>query len=220
MEINFGKKGNLIVATGYSSIYIAYILINNIIINTSITMARKKTKRITGRPQEIALGYLEKMTIRDLKRGCIVRGCPFEEIVSQGVPFLEGWFVKNFLEDIDSTLLDEYDNWVEMVLRKRGLGDEYFHPMLRLGYIAEKDEEGNTKKAKRVKGIKKAKKAKKERTDDGIFKGTKKALTFQLQKEGKTKEETIELVRGNFEDVKEKSIGIWYNKARKLHGEA
>lgn len=166
--------------------------------------------------------FMNNLTYRDIKRECVIRGKPFDEIIGGSIPGLMNWLRHHFYDTIHHELLDPFDqyqeNLVRAALEKKGEdADRYFHPALRLGYVGEKDEEGNVVKRKRVKTIIKKKKKKRERTGDGIFKGTKKAYTFDLQQQGLSKEEVIQKVMEQFPDASEKSIGIWYNKSRKLH---
>lgn len=177
-----------------------------------------KKKRKFEKNLHPATAYIEKLTLRDLKRECVVRGMPFEEVVRSTVPMLNNWFRDNFHNKTNHSLLDQYDDWWEIEVKaaaeKRG-EPVYLHPMLRLGYIAEKDSDGNVTKKKRVKVIIAKKKVKRERTEEGLFSGTKKAYTYKLQKDGKSKEETISLVMAQFPEASEKSIGIWFNKSKK-----
>ena len=166
--------------------------------------------------------HLRNMTFKDLKRECVARGYPFEDLVKSNIPDLTNWFRENFLVTPVNELVDAFDDWQEEQIRISMLAkgqdpNSVIHPALRLGFIAERDEDGNVTKAKRTKMLIKKKKRKRERTNDGIFKGTKKSLTFDLQKQGKSKEETIKEVMAQFPEASEKSIGIWYNKAKKLH---
>lgn len=166
--------------------------------------------------------WMERMKLKDLKRECVVRGMEFSNIITLSIPDMAGWFRKNYYNKTEHDLLDIFDDWQEKQiiesLEKRGEDPKnLIHPSLRLGYIAEKDEKGNVTKRKRAKVIIAKKKEKRERTIDGLFAGTKKAYTFTLQMEGKTKAETIELVLKKFPDASEKSIGIWFNKSKKLH---
>lgn len=176
---------------------------------------RKKGLRKTTLMSEL-MKSTGDMTYKTLKRNVVVRGMPFDQVVAGTFPALQNWFHFNRNNPIDTDLLDKYDEWIEAQLKERG-ADYLIHPQLRLGYIGEKDDEGNVVKVKRVKGIKKKKK-KREKTEDGIFKGTKKALTFQCEKEGMSIEETIEKVKEVFEDVSLKSLKIWYKKSQKLRG--
>ena len=179
-------------------------------------MARKKRKfEMNLNPAD---AWLDKMTLRDMKRECVVRGIEFEKILSLGVPGLSNWFRENFHLKTDHSRLDAYDEWWETEVKKAYLlkGEvAYLHPALRLGYVAEKDEDGTVIKRKRAKVIIAKKKEKRERTIGGLFSGTKKAYTFQLQKEGKSKEDVIKLVIEQFPEASAKSIGIWFNKSKK-----
>ena len=165
--------------------------------------------RMTKRMKSLGLQLRDQsnMNYKDLKRNCVARGIPFIE-VPRGVPHLSKWLYENRDNPINTDLLDDYDKWLEPQLPD----DSSNHPSLRLGYVGETDDDGNVTKVKRIKGLKKTK-VKRERTDEGIFAGTKKALTFQLAKEGLDKADVIEQVLEAFPDAKSKSIGIWYKKA-------
>ena len=139
---------------------------------------------------------------------------PFEEMVASDFPNLNRFLWKNRNTEINTDLLDEFDEWKEAYLKGLGLSDDHFHPALRLGYIGEKDEDGNITKVKRIKGMKK-KKRKREKTSLGIFTGTKKALTYKCVEDGYDIPDTIKVVKENFPDAKDKSISIWYKKAKK-----
>lgn len=166
--------------------------------------------------------WMENMKFKDLKRECVLRGIPFEKVLSAGIPELSGYLRTHFYDKIDHSRLDKYDDWQEDLIRKagesKGVDNSYLiQPSLRLGYIAEKDDEGNVTKRHRVKTIVAKKKVKRDRTEQGLFSGTKKAYTYQLQKEGKTRPEVVKMVLEQFPDASEKSIGIWFNKAKKLN---
>jgi len=167
-------------------------------------------------------GYLRDMKYKDIKRECVIRGMPFEEVLKADVPKLSGYFHDHYYDDIKHELLDQFDDWQESlikeVMEKKGEDASVLvHPSLRLGYVAERDEEGNVTKKKRAKLVVKRLKKKRERTGDNIFKGTKKAYTFDLQQQGLSKDEVIKKVMTQYPDASEKSISIWYNKSRKLH---
>lgn len=181
-----------------------------------------KTKKRNKRPKLKNLRGMYQvsshMTLKDMKRNCVVRGMDFKEVVESTVPGLQNWLHHNQSNDIDSDLLNQYDDWLEDQLRARGKED-LIYPELRLGFIGERDDEGNTVKTKRVKGIRKKKK-RREKTTDGIFSGTKKALTFQLQQDGLTMPDTVEKVLETFPDANTKSIKIWYKKSRRAHADS
>lgn len=155
------------------------------------------------------------MTYKDLKRNVVVRGMPFDDVINGSFPSLQNWLWNNRTSEIIADLLDQYDDYMDEKLIAGG-NEDLVHPQLRLGYIGERDDDGKVTKTKRVKGIKKIRK-KKEKTKDGIFTGTKKALTFELQQEGYTIEETKKEVLKQFPEASEKSIKIWYKKCARLH---
>jgi hypothetical protein len=163
-----------------------------------------------------AVSYVEKLNLPNLKRECIIRGIPFE-MVPNSFPQLQSWFLHNYNNDIDRNRLNEYDEWAEAGLRARGADPLLMGPSFRLGTALENGPNGEIRK-KRVKSRIPKMREKKARTTDGLYVGTKKAYTFELQKQGKTKAETIELVKAQFPEAKEKSIGIWYNKCKRLKG--
>ncbi len=165
-------------------------------------------------------GHLTKMKFKDLKRECVVRGMLFEDVIGYSQPQLAGYFREHFFDDVQHNLLDEFDDWQEDEIRKAvnagGVDPEdIIHSSLRLVFIAEWDEDGNVTKRKRVRTIIKKKKKRRERTKQGIFSGTKKALTYQLQKEGHDKKTVTKMVLEQYPDASEKSISIWFNKSKK-----
>lgn len=176
-----------------------------------------KKKKVRGKSKTSKLAEMFKtsinLTYKDLKRNAVVRGMPFEEVVNGSVPRLDNWLHLNNFKEIRPELLDEFDDWVEKQLTDAGKED-LIHPQLRLGYIGERGEDGEPVKRKRVKGIKK-KKVKKEKTKGGLYKGTKKALTFQLQQEGFEMAEVEAKVIEEFPDANIKSVKIWYKKSRR-----
>lgn len=163
---------------------------------------------------QVANIYTEKgsdLNYQDLKRGCIVRGMPFEKVLSGDFFKLSNWLVDNFGKEVDESLLDEFDDWMDNALIKNGSVD-LVHPSLRLGYVKrDEDDEPITKKPKVVK----EKKAPREKDERGLFKGTMKSYTYLLQSRGKTLEQVTVKVMRKFPQAKQKSIKIWYNKAKK-----
>ena len=168
--------------------------------------AAPKIKGIAGRH--------DKKTYRELKREAVIRGMAFQDVVESDVHGLTTYInTSNAKPNI--SLIDKFDDWVDAQLEQLGYGKDNAmrHPHLRLGFIGEKDEEGNIKSHKRVKGLTKPKKEKKERDEGGLYKGTKKAYTFELARRGKTLEKTIARVIKKFPDAKDKSISIWHRTA-------
>jgi len=182
-------------------------------------MSRKKRKFEREIPD--ADKFIGNLKYKSLKRECVIRGMEFDRVLGGSIVELTNWLRNHFIDTIHYELLDSFDDYQENLIKEameaKGQDpNDVIHPQLRLGYIAERDEEGNVIKRKRVRTIVKKKKKRRERTEQGIFSGTKKALTFKLQKEGLTKQEVIEKVIEVFPDASEKSVGIWYNKAKKL----
>jgi len=183
-------------------------------------MGRRRRKFESNIPE--ADKFINNLKYKDLKRECVIRGMEFDKVISGGIPQLTNWLRNHFNATIKHVLLDAFDDYQEELIRqaveeKGENPDNVIHPALRLGYIAERNEDGVVTKRKRARTIVKRTKKKRERTEDGIFKGTKKALTFELQQQGLTKELVITTVLEQFPDASEKSIGIWFNKSRKIH---
>ena len=157
-------------------------------------MSRKKRKFERNIPD--ADKFINQLKYKDLKRECVIRGMEFDKIIAGDIIKLTNWLRNHFIDTQHHELLDIFDDYQDKLVRKsvedKGQNpDVLLHPSLRLGYIAERDENGNVTKKKRVRTLMKKKKKKRERTEDGIFKGTKKAMTFELQQQGKTKIEVI-----------------------------
>jgi hypothetical protein len=178
-------------------------------------VANPKTKK----PRLTSVGNISpaekemtKFKYKDLKIACILRGMRFRDAVEADYPRLRSFFMNNYWEDIDREAINRYDDWVDGKLKDPILK----HPTLRLGYVAREDEEGKSvRRNKRLKSMPavKKKKAKKNETF-GIRAGTKKEYTYKLEAAGKDVEETIKLVMTQFPDASNKSIKIWYKKAK------
>lgn len=165
-----------------------------------------------------AYSKADKMSIRDFKRECVVRGMPFDEVIEADVPTMYSFWIENLHKPKNPQLLDEFDDYVEKKLRMT-MGDdaeELIHPSLRLGFIGERDDDGMVVKMKRIAGMsKKPPRKKKEKTTDGVMVGTAKAKTFECFRMGLSKQEAEKTVLESFPDASPKSIGIWYNKAKR-----
>ena len=183
----------------------------------------KQTKQNSFKPLIDQINYLlSHMTIKDMKRNCIIRGMDWDLLIVSDINKLQSWLYHNWDNTQNTKLLDEFDEWFENKLKEAGTDDSLIHPMLRLGYIAETDDDGNITKQKRIKGMKKGrKKEKRTKNEFGIFSGTKKSVTFESQKQGYSLKDTIDIIFDTFpgDDIATKSIQIWYNKARKLNGD-
>ena len=173
----------------------------------------KKIKKQKHIPDSIKTPIDSDMTYKDLKKAVVVRGMPFEEVIAGDFCKLNSWLHSNFNNPIKLKRLDKYDTWLEAELLSLGAND-MIHPSLRLGYIGEKDNEENSINLKKLKKESKPKE-KREKLVNGLFKGTKKALTFECASKGLNLEDTIKRVLDQFEDASSKSIKIWYKKALK-----
>lgn len=154
------------------------------------------------------------LTYKDLKREVVIRGMPFSDVLNGTFPHLSHWLLNNSHKPIDDNLLEQFDNYQDNILRDLGK-PELIHSSLRLGYLGEKDDsEPVIKKVKEPK----EKKPPREKNSSGLYKGTKKAYTFELQQKGKTLEQVTIKVKRKFPEAKDKSIKIWFNKSKKANG--
>lgn len=152
------------------------------------------------------------LTYKDLKTECVARGMPFDEVIGATFPYLTNWLLDNVLRPTDDKLVEDFDLHVEKILKARG-SDYLVHNSLRLSYLKERDEDGVI--IKKEPKAPREKKAPRERTETGLFKGTKKAYVQELYMKGKTLEQTMVKVCRKFPDAKEKSVKIWFNKFKK-----
>ena len=176
-------------------------------------MAKNNTDRGVS---ATAIAYVEKLNLPALKRECIIRGLEFEKVCGS-IPQLQTWFLHKYNNPINSGLLEKYDQWVTLLLRARGVDEALLAPEFRLGAFILKNAEGGEYRSKGTRSRIPKMREKKTRTEDKLFTGTKKALTFELQKQGLSKAEVIEKVMAKFPEAKEKSIGIWFNKCKRMH---
>lgn len=156
----------------------------------------------------------DKKTYKELKREAVVRGMPFPDVVEAGIGGLIR-FIDRSENKPDLSLIDKFDDWADHQLELAGYppNKSVRSPILRLGFIGEKDEEGNVVKVKKIKGLKKPKKEPRQRDENNLISGTKKSLTFDLTNKGFTLERVIRRVKKKFPDASDKSINIWYRNA-------
>lgn len=172
----------------------------------------KKTKEKKGQ----AIGGMtinENCSYKQLKIKAVALGMPFTDVVESDIHGLIS-YIHRSTNKPNISLIDRYDDWIDKQLELKGYepGVEIRSPLLRLGFIGEKGEDGSVVKTKRVKGLKKPK-VKRERDDSGLYKGTKKSYTYECAKLNFSIERTIRRVLKKFPDAKEKSITIWYRAA-------
>ena len=183
----------------------------------------KKSKSNGSRARErfTELGRWGKMNYRDLQREAIKRGMPFPDVVESDMYGLISYIEKSIINKVhpNNKLIEEYDDWVDDILRTRNI--ERF-PSLRLSYTSTEEDILNDRmvKAKKTMPEKKNKEPKEKRpprqkNEMGLITGTKKSLTYELVKKGKSSERIIKKVIKKFPDAKEKSILIWIRKAER-----
>ena len=168
------------------------------------------------RDKVLADRFLSRLKIRDLKRQCIIRGMPFEEVSQGYVPQLQGFFMKNFHVEGKKSLLAEYDAWAELKFAKLNLslyGHEETPAELRMGTFNEVDGETGEKKVKekKIKGIVKEKKVA-EKNNFGVRVGTAKAYVSHLVEKGKSLDVIKARLEIRFPGKSGKSVDIWYKK--------
>jgi len=121
------------------------------------------------------------MTYKDIKRNCVARGLSFQEVVDGTVPRLSNWLHHHNNDEVKPELLDQFDDWVEDILRSRGAFD-LIHPQLRLGFIGEKDKEGIIRKLKGLKVFLKRKEHVERKPKMVYIKGLRKLLPLNYNR--------------------------------------
>lgn len=178
---------------------------------------KKKLNKESKKPSIKGIsGRHEKKTYKDLKREAIIRGMPFPDIMGTSITDLIN-FIDNSNNKPDLNLIDKFDEWADTQLSNLGYekNKSLRSPQLRLGFIGERDDEGNAKTKKKIKGVEKPKKPKRERDERGLYRGTKKSYTFELAAKGFSLERVNRRVKKKFPDASDKSITIWYRNAIK-----
>jgi len=152
-------------------------------------------------------------TYKELKKQCILRGIEFEEATSSSFPHLSSWLLAHRFDDENKDSLYKYDLWIEKQLHEQGK-DYLIHNSLRLSFINDGSAEPKPEETKDIKKPKK-KRVKRTKNKQGLFSGTKKAYTFELTLAEKPFKTILRRVLKRFPDAREKSVKIWYNKAKK-----
>lgn len=150
------------------------------------------------------------LTYKGLKIECIIRGMPPEEVLRADFFRLANFVQNNVLVRKDLSLLDEFDDYLDNELKVRNK-PELIHNSLRLGYVKRDEEDIPVKVIK----LKPEKKEPRQKDSNGLFKGTMKSYTYELQKKGKTVEQVLTKVIRKYPDAKAKSVKIWFNKSKK-----
>lgn len=150
------------------------------------------------------------LTYKDLKIECIIRNMPFEDVLRADFFRLSNYLQSNVLAKKNLDLLEKFDDYLDNELLKRGK-PELVHSSLRLGYVKRDEDDSVIKVVKE----KIEKKAPRQKDTNGLFQGTMKSYTYQLQKKGKTSEQVLVKVLRKFPEAKAKSVKIWFNKSKK-----
>jgi hypothetical protein len=173
---------------------------------------------------------LRNMNYRDLKIGCIVRGMPFEEVVEAYHGTLASYFRLHYVDDHDPELLEDFDVWMDKQLENDGLKSDDPLRTFKLSSVIDPETQDIKLRARKARkaGVRvpKAKRLKQEKNKNlGVRKGTKKEYTMELVKKlhdaGKNLEskkllsKLIDRVMDKYPDANEKSIKIWFSRARR-----
>lgn len=170
---------------------------------------------------------LSQMVYKDLKIACIVRGMEFQDVVESDHGILSSFFIRNYYNEKDPELLEDFDIWMDKQLERNGLAKD--DPLREFKLSSTVDPEtqdirlSKKKVGRRVKLPKKEVK-KRERNDTfNVIKGTKKEYTMELTKRlfdlGKNlgskniQDKLVNRVVEKYPDANPKSVMIWYKKA-------
>lgn len=182
-------------------------------------MAKGSKTRYQADP---AMAELQTLNHKALVRAVVSMGMPFEEVIESSDLTKGNWFLRNwYTSHRDPKLIDDFDRWRHKIFKQNGKTrkkDPYmFDPRLNYGFIAEVSSKGEVTKERRIRGHSKKLKIKKREKDKAfkIFKGTKKALTFDCAARNIDINETIKIVKEQFPEAIDKSIKIWYSRASK-----
>lgn len=185
----------------------------------------KKTKKehyqIKGGKEKVKLvssaGGIGNLTYREAKRRAVILGMPFPDACSASFPQLIQ-FIIHTENKPDSSLIGQYDEWVDKQLESLGYdkSDPIRSYQLRLGFISE-DTVTKQKTKKKIKGIPQPK-PKKEKDGYGLWKGTKKSYTFELTNKDYSFDRVCRRVLKKFPDANKKSIQQWYRLSLRKRG--
>lgn len=183
----------------------------------AISKKKLKPKLASKEKANLLTASGRNLTYKDLKRKAVILGMPFPDACKSGVFGLIS-YINNSTEKPNKDLINQYDDWMDKQLESLGYSKDgpLRSSRLRLGFLGEEDENG-VRKSKRVPGIKKPreKKPPKERDEFNLIKGTKKSYTFELVHKGFSIERVLRRVKKKFPDANDKSINLWYRKAKR-----
>lgn len=182
-------------------------------------MAKKKKENEDG--LDPAYRELKDYRRKELQKECIKMGIDFPLVCEFSNTQMMSWFIKNWVDipQRDETRLAAYDEWFlyEMLKLNHDPRDPkkgyLFHPAMQMAtqYVEEQetDEVLKLKKASKTSKPKAAPKVGRIKDESGIVKGTKKALTIKLAKEGMDINKIMKRVKKEFPDANENSMKIW-----------
>ena len=184
-------------------------------------------KKATQKKVGEIFGAASNMRYADIKAACIMLGMDFEDVANADFCRLNSYFAENRTKTNPvKARLDQYDEWVSGILISKGYKPD--NPLVKYKQFStpteDEESEGNIKRVLLKKaGVKPEKRAKKEKTEFGIYAGTKKDYVFKKAKIYSEKGFTIEkalkrVIRktmDKYPDAKEKSIKIWFRKVSK-----
>lgn len=174
-----------------------------------------------GRPE---LVLLDSLNHKNLVREVVSRGMPFKDVIESSDLTKGNWLIRNFYTTSKKpNLIDDFDEWRHFKMQEKPgntpkKAPYLFDPRLNYGYVEERDSKtGEVTKEKKIRGFSKKLVLKRKEKDKafGIFKGTKKSLTFECAARAMPIAETIKIVTEHFPEALEKSIKIWYSRAAK-----
>jgi len=155
------------------------------------------------------------LSIRELKKKCIMLGIPFENL-SEGVPELNSWLDKLSNNKEDESRLKEYDDWIAKVIKSGthavDAGSLLHKDMCYYQEVLESDEV----KEKKPKTEKREKKPKAEKDKFGFRRGTKKSKVAELVDKGCSAKLIRKKMIKEFGEVNEQSLKIWIRKSQSM----
>lgn len=146
--------------------------------------------------RDIGLSWVEKLSIKGLKKEAAQRGCDFETISSLSVLQLQAWVIKNAHKPIDLNQLKEYDDFLRN------------HDDLAFGILGFKMNVENEPKREILE-------YKEHDPDYKPRAGTRKELTQELVRQGLPTSEIILEVYKAFGRTNPQSIKSWASRFRK-----
>lgn len=188
-------------------------------------MAKRLLSEDDSRYEKI-YGHLGKLKYRELQAEVIMRGMSFEDVIKGDHNSLGNFFAVHYDEPLKKSRLKEFELQMDRTLEERGYKKD--DPMRRFKHFSGEEEE-EVKKEPKPKVEKPKKEPRQKESEFGIYKGTKKALTFSLTKslwESKAKEfdydvkglakkfsnKMLQKVQAKFPEAQSKSVEIWMKR--------